>query len=84
MNKHRIRVAAITVALCVALGSPAAAGEGADWPQFRGVHRDGTSPETGLAASWPEAGRYSSTSCPIRGISTLRRRAVLLRRAPVL
>src|SRR5262249_34500555 len=26
----------------------------ADWPQFRGPARDGTSPETGLAASWPK------------------------------
>jgi outer membrane protein assembly factor BamB len=29
---------------------------GADWPQFGGLRRDFTSPETGLARSWPEAG----------------------------
>ncbi|RPI03766.1 MAG: alcohol dehydrogenase [Calditrichaeota bacterium] len=29
---------------------------GADWPQFRGVHRDGWSTETGLLQQWPEAG----------------------------
>jgi len=28
----------------------------ADWPQFRGPDRNGQSPETGLLASWPEAG----------------------------
>lgn len=28
----------------------------ADWPQFRGPERDGTSAETGLAASWPAEG----------------------------
>jgi outer membrane protein assembly factor BamB len=33
--------------------SPAAA---TDWPQFLGPTRNGTSPETGLIASWPKAG----------------------------
>ncbi|MEZ5355211.1 MAG: PQQ-binding-like beta-propeller repeat protein [Bryobacteraceae bacterium] len=28
----------------------------ADWPQWRGVHRDGKSAETGLLAQWPEGG----------------------------
>lgn len=28
----------------------------ADWPQFRGPHRDGISAETGLLKSWPESG----------------------------
>lgn len=27
-----------------------------DWPQWRGIHRDGISPETGLLQSWPEGG----------------------------
>jgi len=27
-----------------------------DWPQWRGVERNGISPETGLAKSWPAAG----------------------------
>ena len=30
---------------------------GSDWPQFQGLTRDGVSPETGLARSWPEANR---------------------------
>jgi outer membrane protein assembly factor BamB len=28
----------------------------ADWPQWRGPNRDGTSAETGLLASWPQGG----------------------------
>ncbi len=29
---------------------------GADWPQFHGPQRDGLSPETGLARTWPATG----------------------------
>jgi outer membrane protein assembly factor BamB len=29
---------------------------GADWPQWRGIHRDGISAETGLLESWPKGG----------------------------
>jgi len=29
---------------------------GADWPQWRGLNRDGISPETGLLDSWPKGG----------------------------
>lgn len=28
----------------------------ADWPQWRGIHRDGKSAETGLLQEWPEGG----------------------------
>jgi outer membrane protein assembly factor BamB len=28
----------------------------ADWPQWRGIHRDGRSPEKGLLKEWPEGG----------------------------
>lgn len=28
----------------------------ADWPQFQGPNRDGTSPETGIARDWPDDG----------------------------
>ena len=31
-------------------------GLGADWPQWRGVNRDGRSPETGLLKTWPSGG----------------------------
>lgn len=43
-------------AVCLLLTLTPAFAEGADWPQFRGIHRDGVSPETGLSASWPEGG----------------------------
>lgn len=29
---------------------------GADWPQYRGAHRDGVSQETGLRQDWPKGG----------------------------
>jgi outer membrane protein assembly factor BamB len=32
------------------------AGDGGDWPQFRGPNRDGKSPETRLLRQWPEGG----------------------------
>lgn len=32
------------------------AASAADWPQWRGLHRDGKSPETGLLTVWPENG----------------------------
>lgn len=46
----------ILILTVIAAGVLPAAGEGFDWPQFRGIHRDGVSRETGLADSWPEEG----------------------------
>ena len=46
----RCRVCLIIVLLL------AAAAYGADWPQFQGPNRNGISPETGLARSWPKGG----------------------------
>src|SRR4051794_39049691 len=42
------RTILVTLYACSALA--------ADWPQWRGVHRDGISPETGLLESWPAKG----------------------------
>lgn len=39
-----------------------------DWPQFRGTQRDNKSPETGLLASWPEAGPALAWSFKHAGI----------------
>jgi len=39
--------------IAISLVSPASA---EDWPQWRGIHRDGKSPETGLLKTWPEGG----------------------------
>ena len=52
------RLFTATAALAaLALAAHGAAGlSAADWPQFRGIHRDGISAETGLLKSWPEKG----------------------------
>jgi outer membrane protein assembly factor BamB len=44
------------------ISSPAPA---ADWPQFRGPNRDGVSPETGLARTWPVGGPTVLWSTPV-------------------
>jgi outer membrane protein assembly factor BamB len=49
-------VALVGVAIFVgsqAVGAPAAS---TDWPQWRGVHRDANSAETGLLKAWPKEG----------------------------
>lgn len=48
----RLALVALLAAAPLAIG-PAAAD---DWPGWRGPHRDGRSPETGLLQSWPEGG----------------------------
>lgn len=48
-----VLVLASVLFLAPALGAQAA---GDDWPQFRGRHRDGVSPDTGLLPAWPEGG----------------------------
>lgn len=52
MTMDRSPAAALSLALAF-LAGPAAA---LDWPQFRGVNRDGVSAETGLPRSWPAEG----------------------------
>lgn len=51
----RRRALAPALALVVPFLTVGAAGA-ADWPQIRGVNRDGRSPETGLARAWPTDG----------------------------
>ena len=48
---------AALVASALLLAGPLGAGSpSSDWPQFRGLERDGVSLETGLLAKWPEGG----------------------------
>lgn len=48
-----IAAVSLAAALFLTLGTALwAAPKGTDWPQFRGVHRDGVSPETGLKLDW--------------------------------
>ncbi|MFQ5349477.1 MAG: PQQ-binding-like beta-propeller repeat protein [Thermoanaerobaculia bacterium] len=42
--------------LSLAAEPPAGAPAATDWPQWRGIGRDGRSAETGLLAEWPESG----------------------------
>jgi outer membrane protein assembly factor BamB len=47
----------LVAALLLTLGTAAHAEPNVnDWPQFRGVHRDGISPETGLKQDWSDGG----------------------------
>ncbi len=47
------------------LASVASGVSGADWPQFRGINRDGVSREAGLLKSWPDDGPKVLWKVPI-------------------
>ncbi len=49
-SARRIRVVLLMVLTAASVANAA------DWPQFRGAARDGTSPETGLVKQWPQGG----------------------------
>jgi outer membrane protein assembly factor BamB len=53
MTKQTGRIS-LAISLLLLLSTAGAAA--ADWPQFRGPNRDGTSPETGLLRAWPDDG----------------------------
>jgi outer membrane protein assembly factor BamB len=55
MNSGRNRTLA-TFAICAIAVGALVAGDAADWPQFRGPHRDGISAEKGLLTGWPDGG----------------------------
>ncbi len=42
--------------VAVGIGTLTPSARAADWPQWRGPHRDGISPETGLLSAWPKDG----------------------------
>ncbi|NQT88093.1 PQQ-binding-like beta-propeller repeat protein [bacterium] len=44
------------LSLCLLTLCVSAAAHGEDWPQWRGIHRDAKSPETGLLKTWPDGG----------------------------
>ncbi|MHC4404252.1 MAG: outer membrane protein assembly factor BamB family protein [Planctomycetota bacterium] len=48
----RVAVLTLSICLCAAAGRVVAA----DWPCFRGPHRDGICQESGLLKAWPEEG----------------------------
>jgi outer membrane protein assembly factor BamB len=53
MTMARFPVSLLSLSLALLAAGPAAA---LDWPQFRGVNRDGVSAETDLPRSWPAEG----------------------------
>ena len=48
--------APVSILTLVLLALAAAAAQAEDWPQWRGLNRDGKSPETGLLKAWPRGG----------------------------
>ena len=54
--RSTVRVGTAAAAVLVLAAAVAHPSNAADWPQFRGPHRDGISAETGLATSWPDGG----------------------------
>ena len=63
LNCHLHRHA---VLLFVAIaGLSANVASAADWPQFQGPDRNGISPETGLARTWPEGGPREHWAFPL-------------------
>ncbi|MCP3979242.1 MAG: PQQ-binding-like beta-propeller repeat protein [bacterium] len=57
MRVKRVFEATFVAVVLAAVSGAVAGGSGStDWPQFRGIHRDGVSAETGLSRSWSESG----------------------------
>ena len=58
MGAKRMRVGLCAGAVVASIFAVqlAAKSPSTDWPQFRGVNRDGVSSEKGLSSSWPENG----------------------------
>jgi outer membrane protein assembly factor BamB len=52
----RLKTLAGLVLLAACPAAPAIDRPAADWPQFRGPHRDAHSPDTGLLTQWPKDG----------------------------
>ena len=55
------------LAICVATGLATATLRAADWPQWRGVDRDGNWTDTGIVEQFPNAGLKVTWRVPIRG-----------------
>src|SRR5687768_4401961 len=55
MKSTSIKALIVTAGIALLFGQVAAQSAG-DWPQWRGVNRDGISKETGLLKQWPADG----------------------------
>ncbi|MCA1627998.1 MAG: PQQ-like beta-propeller repeat protein [Acidobacteria bacterium] len=56
MNSRFLKLTLSGIVVIWCLSVTAEAQKGGDWPQWRGVNRDGVSAETGLLRQWPTAG----------------------------
>ena len=57
LSRHRVLSVVIpSMALLLPVDGALARAAATDWPQYRGLHRDGLSAETGLMKKWPESG----------------------------
>ena len=54
--KSRLLAAMAALCLCLSLVAETSSASSADWPQWRGPERNGTSPEKGLLKQWPAGG----------------------------
>jgi outer membrane protein assembly factor BamB len=55
MNWKKLNRGALALGLLVSMCASTLAAD-SDWPQWRGINRDGISPETGLLKEWPKQG----------------------------
>ena len=69
-NRPARRLAVAATALAIAAAGGAGRAAAADWPDWRGPRRDGTSPETGLVATWSPAGEHLIWRADFVGRST--------------
>lgn len=53
---HSITLIRCATFVCMTIAAASLPAHGDDWPQWRGIQRDGRSAETGLLQSWPEGG----------------------------
>ncbi len=66
MNRRKPKLwAFLALGAAIAVGPLVAAGGGEDWPQFRGLERNGISPEKGLAKKWSDSGPKEVWRVPI-------------------
>lgn len=65
MTRHHETAFSAGVALAMMVVLACSAPAAADWPQYRGPNRDGTSPETDLVSDWGEEGPPEVWRVPI-------------------
>jgi len=67
MTKHPFRNCPVLLAICVTVGLGTAVLPAEDWPQWRGVDRDGNWTDTGIVERFPDTGLKVTWRAPIHG-----------------